>query len=89
MLKFLVFLLSNSASPALAQSRTPSHCLAFADAGPLIHYASLKKDEVSITYADHSMYVIDTVGGLRAVTDYNGFIGRVEKAPDIVTMNPL
>ncbi len=87
MLKFLVFLLTVSASPALAQSRTPSHCLAFADAGPPVHYASLKQDEVSITYADHSMYVIDTVGGLRAVTDYNGFIGRVEKAPDVVTMN--
>ncbi len=87
MLKFLVFLLAVSANPALAQSRTPSHCLAFADAGPTIHFASLKNDEVSITYADHSMYVIDTVGGLRAVTDYNGFIGQVSKVPDIVTMN--
>ena len=87
MLKFLVFLLSVSASSALAQSRAPSHCLAFADAGLTIHYASLKQDEVSITYADHSMYVIDTVGGLRAVTDYNGFIGKVSKVPDVVTMN--
>jgi L-ascorbate metabolism protein UlaG (beta-lactamase superfamily) len=87
MLKILGVLVVVLASAANAQTRTPSHCLAFADAGPTIHYAALKKDEVSITYADHSMYVIDTVGGLRAITDYNGFVGTVDKAPDIVTMN--
>ena len=87
MLKFLALFLAVSTSMAGAQTRTPSHCLAFADNGARVHFASLKKDEVSITYADHSMYVIDTVGGLRAVTDYNGFIGKVDKAPDIVTMN--
>ena len=75
------------ATSAGAQERTPSHCLAFAGSGARVHLASLKKDEVRITYADHSMYVIDTVGGLRVVTDYNGFIGQVEKIPDVVTMN--
>lgn len=76
-----------SALPVVAQTRTPSHCLAYADGGAPVHLAALKKDEVRITFADHSMYVIDTVGGLRVVTDYNGFIGAVEKAPDVVTMN--
>jgi len=87
MLKVLGFFLIASVGVAQAQTRTPSHCLAFADAGPTIHRAALKKDEVSLTYADHSMYVIDTVGGLRAVTDYNGFIGRAKKVPNVVTMN--
>lgn len=85
--KFLVLFLSISVGAVQALSRTPSHCLAFADAGPTIHRAALKQDEVSLTYAVHSMYIIDTVGGLRVVTDYNGFIGRAVKIPDVVTMN--
>nr|WP_325251002.1 MBL fold metallo-hydrolase [Amylibacter sp.] len=72
---------------APAQTRTPSHCLAFADGGARVYKAALTHDQVQITYADHSMYVIDTFGGLRVVTDYNGFIGQVEKIPDVVTMN--
>jgi hypothetical protein len=88
MLRILVgFVLVAFAGAAGAQTRTPSHCLAFADGGAQVHLAALKRDEVQISYADHSMYVIDTVGGLRAVTDYAGFIGIVEKTPDVVTMN--
>ena len=87
MLKFLGLFFAISISMAEAQIRTPSHCLAFADSGAWVHFASLKQDEVSITYADHSMYMVDIVGGLRAVADYNGFIGKVDKAPDFVTMN--
>lgn len=84
-------LLMATALPATAQDRTPSHCLAFAENDAPIHYASahdgLVKDEVLITYVGHSMYMIDTVGGLRAVTDYNGWIGNATKQPDVVTMN--
>ncbi|MEM6619771.1 MAG: MBL fold metallo-hydrolase [Pseudomonadota bacterium] len=71
------------------RERTPSHCLAFADAGPPIHRASqsLARDEVMISYVGHSMYMIDTEGGLRTVTDYNGYIGRTQTPPDVVTMN--
>ena len=89
MIKFLVSTVAMifGAGAFAAQERTPSHCLAFADSGALVHRAALKHDQVRITYADHSMYVIDTVGGLRVVTDYNGFIGQVEKIPDVVTMN--
>ncbi|MEM7439398.1 MAG: MBL fold metallo-hydrolase, partial [Pseudomonadota bacterium] len=79
-----------TALPASAQDRTPSHCLAFAENDAPVHYAaahdSLIKDEVLITYVGHSMYMIDTVGGLRAVTDYNGYIGNTRQ-PDVVTMN--
>ncbi|PLS22412.1 Zn-dependent hydrolase [Amylibacter cionae] len=75
------------AQTAAAQTRTPSHCLAFADNGPIVHRAALTFDQVQISYADHSMYVIDTYGGLRVVTDYNGYIGQTGKAPDVVTMN--
>jgi len=33
------------------------------------------------------MFLLQTSGGLNAITDYNGFIGAVTKVPDIVTMN--
>lgn len=87
MWRFLGMSLAIWASAAPAQTRTPSHCLAFADAGAQVHTAVLKQDQVQITYAEHSMYVIDTFGGLRVVTDYNGVIGWADKIPDVVTMN--
>ena len=33
------------------------------------------------------MFLLQTPGGLNAVTDYNGFIGALDWLPDIVTMN--
>ncbi|MBC6441685.1 MAG: MBL fold metallo-hydrolase [Rhodobacteraceae bacterium] len=76
--------------PAAAQDRTPSHCMAFAGNAPQLRYVaardSLVKDEVLISYIAHSMYMIDTAGGLRVMTDYNGFIGNARQ-PDVVTMN--
>ena len=89
----LVFVLL--ALPATAQERRPSHCFAIADAAPGLEYlqkASWRQpieDEFSvrITYVDHSMYMIQTPGGIEAVTDYNGFIGAVDFIPDAVTMN--
>ncbi len=42
---------------------------------------------VRISYIDHAMFLIQTPGGLSAVTDYNGFIGPTEMVPDVVTMN--
>ena len=43
-------------------------------------------DEVTITYAGHSTYLIDTPGGVRIATDFSGLYGA-EPVPDIVTMN--
>lgn len=88
---FLAAILSISASFASAQvEHTPAHCLAMVDNGPYLQKAStqaLQKDEVRFTYIDHSMYRIDTFGGISAITDYNGFIGRYPDYPDVVTMN--
>lgn len=70
--------------------RIPSHCLAFAEAEPRVELAAatpLAPDEVDIHYIGHSMFLIETAGGLRVVTDYNGFIGTTKLVPDVVTMN--
>ena len=83
------------AFPTHAQDRRPSHCFAIADASPEIQYlhkASWNepiKDEFSVrlSYIDHSMYLIQTPGGLNAVTDYTGFLGSAPMIPDVVTMN--
>ncbi len=83
------------ALPAAAQDRRPSHCIAIADAAPGIEYlhkASFRtppQDEftVRISFVDHAMFLIQSAGGLSAVTDYSGFIGPVDFVPDVVTMN--
>ncbi len=86
MLRFLVaaavsLLLAVAAN---AQAK-PSECLAIAQGAARVQFASLKKDEVQITYADHSTFVIETQQGVRAATDYAGYAGG--GVPDIVTMN--
>ena len=81
-------------STAQAQDRRPSHCIAIADAAPGIEYLQkasyrdpLDEFSVRITYIDHSMFLIQTHGGLSAVTDYNGFMGITDIVPDVATMN--
>lgn len=76
-----------------AQTRRPSHCIAVAEAPGIDYvwhasYGGALPDEftVRLNYIDHSMWMIETPGGLRAVTDYNGYVGRVAP-PDVVTMN--
>lgn len=88
-------ILTVSASTATAQDRRPSHCFAIADASPELTYvrpASWRnpvEDEFSVrlSYIDHSMYMIQTHGGLSAITDFTGFIGATGMIPDVVTMN--
>ena len=73
------------ALPGWAQERRPSHCIAIADAAPGLEYLQKAswsepiEDEftVRLSYIDHSMYLIQTAGGLSAVTDYVGYIGAV------------
>ena len=43
-------------------------------------------NEVAITYGGHSTYYIDTPGGIRIATDWNGGY-RMGRLPDVVTMN--
>ncbi|MDD9708166.1 MBL fold metallo-hydrolase [Seohaeicola sp. SP36] len=90
----LALAVSLIAAPAQAQDRIPSHCIAVADAAPgleYLHQASfrdpLPADTVRINYIDHASFLIQTTGGLNAVTDFTGFIGNVDLIPDIVTMN--
>jgi L-ascorbate metabolism protein UlaG (beta-lactamase superfamily) len=45
-----------------------------------------KAEEVAITYAGHSTYYIDTPGGVRIATDYNGAY-TTGRLPDVITMN--
>ena len=87
------------AAPAPAQTdapqgeRIPSHCIALAEAPGLevITRASfgqpLGPDRVRISFLHHAMFLIETPGGLSAVTDYTGIIGSVDHVPTVVTMN--
>jgi L-ascorbate metabolism protein UlaG (beta-lactamase superfamily) len=85
-------LLVSPVAPAAAQDAwRGSECLAMANAPPRITPVSLRRtaaaaDEVAISYAGHSTYVIDTPGGFRIATDYNGAY-RTGRLPEIVTMN--
>lgn len=78
---------------AQTQERTPSHCLALAEATPGMEYlvsASLgpvAPETVRIHYITHASFLIRTHGGLNMVTDYTGFIGSSPMTPDVVTMN--
>lgn len=83
------------ATPAAAQTRQASECLAMAQAIPGARYAALDlplvrvaaRSEVTIAYIGHSTYVIDTPGNVRIATDYNGYYRVPGKLPDVVTMN--
>lgn len=83
------------ALPAFAQDRRPSHCFAIAQSSPemtWIHPAAWNTpigDEytVRLSYIDHSMYLIQSAGGIDVVTDFTGFIGDAGLMPDVVTMN--
>jgi L-ascorbate metabolism protein UlaG (beta-lactamase superfamily) len=91
-----IFALFGICGAALAQSggEPPvSQCLAVARALPNVIYASTTAenplavpDAVTITYAGHSTYQIETPGGVRIATDFSGFYGA-DPLPRIVTMN--
>jgi L-ascorbate metabolism protein UlaG (beta-lactamase superfamily) len=88
-----VFALLGSLISSAAAQDAPrsSECLAMANAPPpatpvSLRQAAAKTDEVAITYAGHSTYYIDTPGGVRIATDYNG-VYRTGRLPDVATMN--
>jgi len=95
MLQFLLAVLaalSSLIAPAAAQEAwRGSECLAMAHAPPRATPVSLRRtaaaaDEVAISYAGHSTYVIETPAGVRIATDYSGAY-RVGRLPDVITMN--
>jgi len=79
-------------APAPAQEPPrASECLAMANSPPRTTPVSLQRmaartDEVTITYAGHSTYYIDSPGGVRIATDYSGAY-TTGRLPDVVTMN--
>lgn len=81
------------AGTATAQTRTPSHCHALAEATPgisYLHRASLRdvpSETVDLHYIAHASFLIRSAGGLNMVTDFTGFIGTTAMIPDVVTMN--
>ena len=81
-------------APADVRARRVSHCIAIADAVPgveFLHKASWRDPvpdySVRISYIAHASFLIQTPGGLNAVTDYTGYVGNVDLVPDVVTMN--
>ena len=91
---FTLLAVLSFATPLAAQERRPSHCIAIADAAPGLEFvhkaawsAPLAENTVRISYIAHASFLIQTEGGLNAVTDYTGFIGAVDLIPDVVTMN--
>jgi len=62
-------------------------CFPMVQGSPRIMPASLPAaDSVRLTFLGHSSFLIESPGGVSAVTDYNGYI-RPAAPPDIVTMN--
>jgi L-ascorbate metabolism protein UlaG (beta-lactamase superfamily) len=90
----LAVLLVALAGPVAAQDRRPSHCIAIADATPgldFVHKAAwqdpLPEYTVRLHYIAHASFLLQTPGGLNAVTDFTGFVGSAPLIPDVVTMN--
>ena len=80
-------LLGPAISTAAAQeAQRGSECLAMAQVPPRATPVSLRRlaakaEEVTITYAGHSTYYIDTPGGVRIATDFSG--GMVRDNPEV------
>jgi L-ascorbate metabolism protein UlaG (beta-lactamase superfamily) len=89
MLRFAL-LLALCPLPAAAQSLA-SDCIAMAQADaqvvPVTFGAPLAENTVRLRFINHASWLIETPGGLLAVTDYTGFIGTPDVVPDVVTMN--
>lgn len=87
----LLAALAMLATPALAQERIPSHCIALAAAEPAVVPVALQDglepDSILIRYIDHASFAIVTADGTVAVTDYTGYLGTADLVPDVVTMN--
>lgn len=47
---------------------------------------TLKANEVRITFAGHSTFLIESPGGVKIATDYTGYVGS-DALPNVVTMN--
>jgi L-ascorbate metabolism protein UlaG (beta-lactamase superfamily) len=81
-----------SANVSVAQDKPPpSECLAIAQSVPRVMFASFsrvaaEKSEVTITYAGHSTYILETPRNVTIATDFSGAY-TAGKSPNVVTMN--
>ncbi len=82
------------ASSGHAQERTPSHCVALANAAPGIEFVQhasfgdpLADETARLTYLDHATFLLETRGGLSVITDYTGYVGARDLVPTVATMN--
>lgn len=79
------------AAPALGQERIPSHCIALAQGPETVQKAAfgqpLAENTIRIRFLEHASFLLETPGGLTAVTDYVGYTGTRPLVPDVVTMN--
>jgi len=97
----LLFALASWPLAAAAQEEPPpSKCVAIANALPSATYANFTpsanagpilaqtfvEGDVTITYAGHSTYIIETPAGVRIATDFSGVYGY-DPLPRVVTMN--
>lgn len=81
--------------PAILFAAVPAHavasdCLAMAQAPNAIQPvayapAALEADQVRLTFVGHATFLIESPGGVKIATDYDGYAGDV--IPDVVTMN--
>jgi L-ascorbate metabolism protein UlaG (beta-lactamase superfamily) len=56
------------------------------NATPRILPASLKSDEVRLSYVGHSTFLLESPRGIKIATDYNDYV-KPRALPDIATMN--
>lgn len=79
------------AAPAMAQERTPSHCVALAQGPERVMRAAwtdpLPAETLRLHYVGHATFLLQTPGGLALATDYTGHLGPAPLIPDVVTMN--
>src|SRR5271157_381967 len=61
-------------------------CAPIAFGQPRVILVDAVPDTITITFLGHASFLIETPGGVRAVTDYNG-INVPAEPPDIATMN--
>lgn len=78
--------------PAVAAPAAATGCFPVAGLAPRLVPASLELAAlpagatVRLTFLGHASFLIETAGGVSAVTDYNGYV-RPPFTPDLVTMN--
>ena len=70
----------------LAPRLAAAGCAPIALGAPRAMFAAAAPDTLTITFLGHASFLIETPGGVRAVTDYNGFNVPADP-PDIATMN--